>query len=122
MIQYPAVLSELASQIAREYHCTTVLDYNGMAARCEPADLVVCTNVLEHIESDQVFAVVGRLVKLTRRALFVVVALDGRPPHVLLRSVEWWRCLLAAHDFVLARELQVGPNQWAAVLERPSCA
>lgn len=143
-------------ELAREYRCATALDYGcgrgslavalhgcmvvreydpavfGKASLPDPADLVVCTDVLEHVESDRIFAVVGHLAALTRRILFVVVSLvptdkrlsDGRQAHILLRSVEWWRYLLVeGHDFILARELQAGPaakqhKQWVAVLKR----
>jgi 2-polyprenyl-3-methyl-5-hydroxy-6-metoxy-1,4-benzoquinol methylase len=76
-------------------------------------DLVVCTDVLEHVESDRIDAVATHLSNLSERFLLAVISLvptsktltDGRQAHILLRSREWWRCLLEAHDFKLRAEL-----------------
>ncbi len=90
-----------------------------------PADLVVCTDVLEHVESEKIFAVVSHLRDLTRVALFVVVSLvetskrliDGRNAHVLIRSVDWWRYQFAEQGLTVVRELAIRPEkQWVAVL------
>ena len=78
------------------------------ADRPAPADLVVCTDVLEHIEPDCIEAVLDDLVRVTRRKCFLVIALteagkvlpDGRNAHILLRPVEWWMERLSARfDF-----------------------
>ena len=79
----------------------------------EPADLVVCTDVLEHIESDKIHGVLLHLSALTGRILFVVVSLvptsktlsDGRQAHILLRSVDWWKYQLCDHGFQLSRRI-----------------
>lgn len=62
------------------------------------ADLVVCTDVLEHIEPERLDAVLGHLQMLARRAIFLVVATrpsnktlsDGRNAHLTVESAEWW--------------------------------
>jgi hypothetical protein len=64
----------------------------------DPADLVVCTDVLEHVEPDRIDAVLRHLRALTRVALLLVVNLegthkrlsDGRDAHILQRPVAWW--------------------------------
>lgn len=109
----------------------TVREYDpaipGKDAAPQMADLVVCTDVLEHVESSRIYAVAGHLATLTRRVLLVAVALapsnkqlsDGRNAHILLRSPEWWRYLLLdGHDFGLAYELPAGPKHWVGVLTR----
>lgn len=76
-------------------------------------DLVVCTDVLEHIESDRIDAVLRHLEQVTRRALFVVVSLvptaktlsDGRQAHILLRPVAWWQFVFESHHFKLSRTI-----------------
>jgi 2-polyprenyl-3-methyl-5-hydroxy-6-metoxy-1,4-benzoquinol methylase len=140
-------------RIADEFQCRTVLDYGcgqgslavaltgtlavseydpairGKESLPEPADLVVCTDVLEHVESPKIYAVVGHLARLTKKKLFLVVSLvetaktlsDGRQAHILIRNVDWWKYLLRAHHFNVIRELQVGPKekwhkQWVAIL------
>lgn len=63
-----------------------------------PADLVVCTDVLEHIEPDCIDDVLDHLKALTNVCLFIEVATvpakkflaDGRNAHVLLRPIRWW--------------------------------
>lgn len=73
-------------------------------------DLVVCTDVLEHIESDRIHAVFRHLSELTSRALFSVICLvptshtlsNGRQAHILIRSVEWWKYQFEEHGFVLS--------------------
>lgn len=62
------------------------------------ADLVVCTDVLEHVEPEHLDAVLEHLKSLARRAVFFVVALDeankilddGRNAHLILESKDWW--------------------------------
>lgn len=113
-----------------------VTDYDpaikGKDAPPEPADLVVCTDVLEHVEPDCIDAVLDDLKRVTRKRAFIVVSLvpagkdlpDGRNAHILLQPREWWAEKLA-HRFELVR---VGPMRtpkghkefaalWAAVGE-----
>lgn len=62
------------------------------------ADLVVCTDVLEHIEPACLKAVMDDLTTLTRKALFINVACrpanktlpDGRNAHLLIETPNWW--------------------------------
>lgn len=66
--------------------------------RPSPADLVVCTDVLEHIEPDCLRAVMDDLRALTKLVLFVDVAChaakkilpDGRNAHLLIQPPNWW--------------------------------
>jgi hypothetical protein len=70
----------------------------GLDALPAPADLVVCTDVLEHIEPDRLAAVLAHLRAVTQRVLFAVVATrpatkwlsDGRNAHLLLHDAVWW--------------------------------
>jgi len=64
-----------------------------------PADLVVCTDVLEHVEPEHLDAVLDDLAALTRKVLFVIVSTvpakktlpDGRNAHLSLKSSDEWR-------------------------------
>lgn len=97
----------------------------GKDALPDPADLVVCTDVLEHVEPDRIDAVLTHLCGLARKVLFVVISLvetaktlsDGRQAHILLKDPAWWRAAFDARGFDVRDELQVKPEkQWAAVL------
>lgn len=65
----------------------------------EPAELVVCTDVLEHIEPVHLNAFLRELRRLTKRRLFFNVATrpaaktlpDGRNAHLIVKPADWWR-------------------------------
>ena len=65
----------------------------------EPADLLVCTDVLEHIEPDLVTNVLQDIQRLSRKAAFFVIALredsskllpDGTNPHKVVQDIGDW--------------------------------
>lgn len=66
--------------------------------RPTPADLVVCTDVLEHIEQECLADVLDDLQRLTKMLLFVNVATgpakkilpDGRNAHLIQEDGNWW--------------------------------
>lgn len=93
------------------------------------ADLVVCTDVLEHVEPDCLEAVLAHLRLLARKAVFVVVATrpsnktmaDGRNAHLILADAAWWAGRLAAAGFTVQPEPPKSPlvkvsREWVAVL------
>lgn len=101
------------------------------------ADLVVCTDVLEHIEPDRLDAVLAHLRLLARKAAFLVINLrpanktltDGRNAHLIQESPEWWADRLRRagfgfaswpEDVPLAESLRLNPEKrkkcWIAVV------
>lgn len=70
----------------------------GKDERPGPADLVVCGDVLEHIEPECLYAVLSDLRDLAKRAVFLVVATrpavkilaDGRNAHLIVEPAGWW--------------------------------
>ena len=93
------------------------------------ADLVVCTDVLEHVEPEYLSATLAHLKVLARKAVFVVVAtrpsnktmLDGRNAHLIIRPAEWWQGQAEAAGFTVADGAPVSPlkkpsREWVAVL------
>jgi tetratricopeptide (TPR) repeat protein len=70
----------------------------GLNAKPEPADLVVCTDVLEHVEPELVDNVLDDLARVTRKLGFFTVATrpavkvlaDGRNAHLTQQPIEWW--------------------------------
>jgi SAM-dependent methyltransferase len=110
-------------QAVRTYKATSVLDFgcgkgtlapvlraNGLDVRefdpairgkdtfPEPADLVYCGDVAEHVEPELLLAFLDSLRQVTRHALILVVATrpswkklpDGRSAHLIVEPVEWW--------------------------------
>jgi len=80
----------------------TVISYDPAIAAIsddpEPADLVVCTDVLEHIEPDCLDAVLDHMRSKTLKACYMTVAMgpamkklsDGRNAHLLQHDEAWW--------------------------------
>lgn len=70
----------------------------GKDATPEPADLVVCTDVLEHIEPECTADVLKELRRLSLGCALFSIHLkpakkflaDGRNAHINLKSPEWW--------------------------------
>ena len=105
-------------KLAERYECKSILDYGcgkgslkqimgGIVANYdpatfpelpEPADMVVCTDVLEHIEPEYLDDVMNHLRMLTLKVAFFVVACrkaarslpDGRNTHLIVQSQQWW--------------------------------
>lgn len=65
-----------------------------------PADLVVCTDVLEHIEPECLDDTLAHLCYLTRKAGYLVIATfearhnflpDGRQAHLIVEGAPFWK-------------------------------
>lgn len=62
------------------------------------SDLIVCTDVLEHIESEKIDAVMSHIFSCMLKGGYFIISLcetkvwlpDGRNAHVLFKPVEWW--------------------------------
>lgn len=92
------------------------------------ADLVVATDVLEHVEPDRLPAVLTHLRALARKAVFVVVSLvetakvlsDGRNAHLIVQPAEWWMQQVSHAGFGIepppAIARQKPDKEWLAVL------
>lgn len=106
--------------------CWTILDYgcgsNSLANTCKeltirsydpgvpefaampvPADLVVCTDVLEHIEPALLYNVLRHIAELAQRGIYLHIATkpakrtlpDGRNAHLIVEGLDWWMSKLA---------------------------
>lgn len=88
------------------------------------ADLVVCTDVLEHIEPERLGAVLAHLQMLTRKAALIVTHLgpankvlaDGRNAHLIQKPAAWWWAEIVSAGFEVCEwdprwpvPLKVGP-------------
>lgn len=100
----PSVLDYGCGKGVLREHLFNVTNYDPATfpARPEPHDLVCCIDVLEHVEFEQLPAVLEDLRKLTRNALFAVISTvpamktlpDGRNAHLIVENGDWWRDVL----------------------------
>jgi hypothetical protein len=90
-----------------------------------PAQLVTCTDVMEHIEPECLFDVLSHLQTLTLERLFVVVSLrpagkrlrDGRNAHLIIQNSHWWSTLFSQF-FKVDRVHKSDGQEWIAELTR----
>lgn len=76
----------------------------------EPADFVVCIDVLEHIEPDKVLSVLDHIRSLTKHVALLVVATrpaekrlpDGRNAHLTIDNAAWWYTKFSDPEFLLS--------------------
>lgn len=120
-------------ELIEEYRPTTMLDYGcgqgalgralgtpiqeydpAIEGKDQPparADLVVCTDVLEHIEPEHLDAVLDDLKRVTGRCLFAVISTrpakktlaDGRNAHLIVEEWPFWEERLSRRFRVVAR-------------------
>lgn len=122
---YAGHVSILAGKLVKKKGAATLLDYgcgkrtleqelppitglsvhaydpciDGLDETPEPADLVVCTDVLEHIEPECLDNVLNDLKRVTKELLFLSVSTrraantrsDGQNRHTIVEDHEWWR-------------------------------
>lgn len=75
------------------------------------ADLVVCCDVLEHVESAYLSSTMTYLFTLSRMGIFAVVSTrpaqrtlaDGRNAHLIIESDAWWLETFRAAGFFVSR-------------------
>jgi len=68
----------------------------------QPADIVTCFDVLEHIEPDNLISVLTDIRKHTKKFFFCIIDLlparknlnDGRNAHIMLAPPGWWLNIL----------------------------
>lgn len=99
ILDYGSGKSTLSKALMDAFEC---YDYDpaipANARRPDPADLVVSTDVLEHIEPECLVAVLDDIRALARKAVFLVVHTDqaakhlpdGRNAHLIIKPSEWW--------------------------------
>lgn len=115
VLDYGCGKGSLAHKLAtRNLDWLRVAEYDpaveGKSAMPLFADLVVITDVLEHVEPECLAAVLHHLHKLARKAVLFVVALDpanktladGRNAHLILQPREWWAERVVEAGFRLA--------------------
>jgi hypothetical protein len=135
---------EHVRMLAQAFGCRSILDYGAgkgllareiplvvnydpaiqeWAAAPKPSDLVVCTDVLEHVEPEYLNEVLDHLSELTRNVIFLTVATrparkileDGRNAHLIVEQSEWW--LPRIMERFRVREFRDGPGEFLVIAE-----
>jgi SAM-dependent methyltransferase len=83
----------------------------GLDSPPEPADVVACIDVLEHIEPDLIGNVIDDLARVTRRVGYFEISTvpatknlpDGRNAHLIVESPDWWAEQMGRRFEVLER-------------------
>lgn len=90
------------ASLSKAIKSRTVINYDPAipeySAMPEPADLVVSSDVLEHVEPDCLDDVLDTLQYLSLKAIFLTVATvpakkflaDGRNAHLIVEQPRWW--------------------------------
>jgi hypothetical protein len=132
--------ADAVDAIAAQMQAVTVLDYGcgegkladalkdrrrvsgydpGIAAKAKmpkPCDLVVCTDVLEHVEPEKLSAVLDHLYRLAARKLYAVISTrpanallpDGRNAHLIVNDSNWWTAKLGEMGWAIERTETTG--------------
>ena len=77
----------------------------GKDAEPVPHDCIVCTDVLEHIEPDQLDSVLAHIQSLMMDSGFFVISTkaakkqlpDGRNAHLIIKPTSWWHDKLSEY-------------------------
>lgn len=118
------------SEVAMKFRAESVLDYgcgskqslkesldgslkyvgydpcvDAFSAEPEPADMVACIDVMEHVEPDFTEQTIARLRSLMRKVAFVTIHTgpamkvlpDGRNAHLVQQPARWWLPLFCRH-------------------------
>jgi len=143
-------LADHVRDVARRIGAHTILDYGcgkrtlekklgyainnydpaipGCDAAPDPADLVVCCDVLEHIEPECLDAVLDDLTRVTKNRLMLLIDTekakkhlsDGRNAHAIIQPAEWWILHLISRWNVL--EISVPDRFMFAIMQAKGAA
>lgn len=97
----------------------------GLDAPPEPHDVVMCTDVMEHVEPECIMPVLKDIRRLTKRVVFFVISTspaqkflaDGRNAHISLHPRDWWldRIREAGFEIVEAHDDDEGYLTFGAI-------
>lgn len=129
-------ISEI-ERLIKEYDCKTILDYGcgqgslhkkkklGEVTLYDPYyipyskkpsgnfDMVICTDVMEHIPEQEVGKVLAELIEYTDKILFLSISTvpakktfsNGENVHLTVKPKEWWELMIStAKDIKIVRK------------------
>lgn len=79
----------------------------GLDERPTPHDVVICTDVMEHVEPEHIDNVLKDIRSLTKQTAFFSICIiparkvleDGRNAHISLYPIDWWKDRIRAAGF-----------------------
>lgn len=130
VLDYGCGKGNLAKTILEKTH-VTINEYDpaipSKETRPEPADIVICTDVLEHIERECLYDVFLDLKRVVKKIGFFTIATrparkflpDGRNAHLIIKTPEWWVSKLLKHFDVRHVELDASAQGELVVIVQP---
>lgn len=130
ILDYGAGKCQLAKSLGPAYKVTNYDPcVDGLEANPEPHPVVVCSDVLEHVEPECLDAVLEDLYRVTIGVGFFLMGLepstkslsDGRNAHLIIEPPHWWRNRLemAGFEIMEMKSLErTKVNTWFVVRRR----
>jgi 2-polyprenyl-3-methyl-5-hydroxy-6-metoxy-1,4-benzoquinol methylase len=132
-----ALISEYEAEDVLDYGCgkavlSEVLDVTNYDPATyptlpKPHDLVLCIDVMEHVERECVDSVLMHIRSLTKKAAFLVISCqpavkklaDGRNAHITIEKPEWWMEKLREHGLEPHKHITPGDGKALFVICHP---
>lgn len=115
IVDYGCGRGTLKPAVEKEDPTLRVFEYDpgipGKDMLPKPGDLVVGTDVLEHVEHEKLNAVLRHIFLLSKRGAYLVISMskaretlpDGRNAHLVVQNQEWWVEKLREHGWTNIR-------------------
>jgi 2-polyprenyl-3-methyl-5-hydroxy-6-metoxy-1,4-benzoquinol methylase len=103
VLDYGCGRGTLKKELLKNKKIKTVFEYDpaikGKDASPGEADLVVCTDVLEHIEADKIDDVLDHIDFLSIKAAYLIISCryanavlpNGKNAHLIVKPPQWWK-------------------------------
>ena len=120
ILDYGAAHGGFRKKLAKQHPEYNVIDYEpgrvDASAAPEPCNMVICVDVLEHVEPDCLEEVLNDLQRVvldkayfqvaTRKA--VKILKDGRNAHLIVEPFDWWEPQISSRFNILEKKVTRG--------------
>jgi len=117
ILDYGCGKATLASSLDFPIHCydPAVHEYSGDP---KPCAIVICTDVLEHVEPENLRDVLQHIHSLTKSVAFLNISTrlankrlaDGRNAHLIVKPSTWWYATLT--EFFDVEAIDLSPTEY----------